>query len=126
METTVKYRGQEEDEIAHLLVGRKVTKVEEDKILLDDGTQLQFRGNEGCGGCTSGWYELKELHEVDNIITRVEVISDRAKHYDDVEVDEHYEIFVYAENQKLTLARFEGSDGNGYYGTGFTIHVQRP
>ena len=36
----------------------------------------------------------------------------------------YYSIYVYAEQPQL-LAEFEGSDGNGYYGTGFTITVSK-
>lgn len=28
--------------------------------------------------------------------------------------------------QKVNLAAFSGTDGNGYYGTGFSIHVKAP
>lgn len=37
-----------------------------------------------------------------------------------------YKIFVFADNQQINLATFEGTDGNGYYGTGYCIEVFDP
>jgi hypothetical protein len=31
-----------------------------------------------------------------------------------------------ADNEQINVATFEGSDGNGYYGTGFSITVLKP
>lgn len=63
-----------------------------------------------------------ELNECDNVITNVEFVCD------DDAVDEYdgtsYKIFVYAENQKLKLLQVDGDDGNGYYGTGYSIIVK--
>lgn len=112
------------EEIQALLVGRKVTKIDESTLLLDDGSVLQLEGNDGCGGCASGWYELTELNECDNIITQVELVSELGNYSENV--DQVYSIFVYADARKINLARFEGTDGNEYYGTGFTIHVTLP
>lgn len=36
----------------------------------------------------------------------------------------HYSIFVFSENTKINLMRFDGSDGNGYYGTGYRLLVR--
>ena len=43
-----------------LIRGRYVTSIEGGIITLDDGTELHIYGNEGCGGCSSGWYWLEE------------------------------------------------------------------
>lgn len=107
------------EEIEAVLVGHRVTQVGEDVLELDDGTQLQFLGNSGCGGCSSGWYNLCELADVDNIITRVE-LDNRP---DDEVGAGIYSIFVFAAHQKINLATFVGSDGNGCYGTGYEIRV---
>ena len=70
------------------------------------------------------------LNSADNAITAVEF--DYAPHSDDDDdIDDeagsgYYRIFVYAENQKINLMQFDGTDGNGYYGTGFEILVRRP
>lgn len=113
----------DEAAITELLMGRKVTKVNEDTLLLDDGTLLRLFGNDGCGGCTNGYYELQALNGCDNIITRVELVNDPDD--DGRSADGTFEIFVYAGEERINLVRFEGSDGNGYYGTGYTIRVAK-
>lgn len=110
--------------ITELLVGHKVTKVADDKLTLDDGTVLTIYPNEGCGGCTSGDYGITELNGCDNIITSVSVTSEDKKA--DYEIETIYRIFVYAENKQINLLTVEGTDGNGYYGTGYAINVLRP
>lgn len=115
----------EKQKISELFVGRTVAKVDEDRLRLDDGTELRIVANEGCGGCSSGWYELKALNGCENVITRAEVV-DAKKDPKNEYGDEHiYTLFVYADNQKINLATIEGYDGNGYYGTGFEIVVKK-
>jgi hypothetical protein len=122
-------------EISEALVGRKIVHAEmggtypaqgyrhpEGMLVLDDGTKLYLTGNEGCGGCSSGWYELERVGTVDNVITDVTI-------FENPDDDDHdtgagvYSIFVFAENQMIEVANFQGSDGNGYYGTGFNVTV---
>lgn len=111
-------------EITNLLLWKSVKKISDNELELSDGTKLKLRGNEGCGGCSSGWYELTELNEVPNAITAVM--------FEDAPLNDYYEhggcyrIFVYAENKIIKLAEFDGSDGNGYYGTGYWIDVEMP
>lgn len=127
------------ESLSDVLVGRKIVHAEiggdnypqvgyyqraEGALVLDDGTKLYLAGNEGCGGCSSGWYELEHVATVDNVITRVRVVEDPDN--DDREyTGGKYEIFVYADNEKVNIATFKGSDGNGYYGSGFTFEVVR-
>lgn len=112
------------DEITALLVGRKVDKVNDDTLLLDDGTLLRLVGHDGRCSCSAGCYDLTELNGCDNIITKVEFEDDPGGDgYD--HRDGSYKIFVYAENQRINLATFEGTDGNGYYGTGYSITVSK-
>lgn len=113
------------DAISRLLVGHAVTKVAEDHLLLDDGTVLKLFGNDGGCACSSGCYDLTELNGVDNVITSVEI---EANPDDDgsAAYEGTYRIFVFADNQKINLATFVGTDGNGYYGTGFHILIRRP
>jgi hypothetical protein len=113
------------EEISALLVGRKVTKVSGDTLLLDNGVVLVLTGNDGGCSCGAGDYELVELNGIDNIITRVELVNDPDGE-DHPDGGGTYQIFVFADNEKVNLARFEGSDGNGYYGTGYTIEVKPP
>ena len=127
-------------EITNLLMGRKVTKVDGEHIQLDDGTVIKAIGHDGGCACSAGCYDLSVLNGVDNIITRVEFDYHPASDYDpydgpndakrcDPEQADwtgHYRVFVYADNQQINLMQFDGSDGNGYYGTGFEILVRPP
>lgn len=107
-----------------LLIGRKVTKVADDQLLLDNGVRLRLVGNNGGCSCGAGDYKLTELNGLDNIITAAVVVSNPSG--DGLYGFGTYRIFVYAENQQVNLATFVGDDGNGYYGTGFEIHVTWP
>jgi hypothetical protein len=108
--------------IGALLLGHTIIKVSESELQLDDGTVLQLEGNEGGCACNAGDYELRELNGCDNVITNVELVNSPCG--DGQDGDGTYRIFVYADNRKINLATFEGSDGNGYYGTGYTIEVR--
>lgn len=124
---------EDEKEIADLLVGRTVTKVDGAHLLLDNGTVIKALGHDGGCSCSAGCYDLTILNGVDNIITRVEFdyqpagdggYSERGADPDD-EWTGWYRIFVYADNQQINLMQVEGSDGNGYYGTGYELLVRR-
>lgn len=117
------YDEDQKDEIRALLVGHKVTKVADDRLLLDDGRVLRFEGHEGGCSCGAGDYDLTRLNGVDNVITDVHFIDDPAG--DDLpdRASGTYRIYVYAAAEWINLATFEGSDGNGYYGTGYSIQV---
>lgn len=125
-----------QEDIAALLFGRRVEKVDGEHLLLDDGTLIKAIGHDGGCGCDAGCYDLSVLSGVDNAITSVEFdyrpASDdedpvRSGHPDDPvsPYEGYYRIFVYAENEKINLMQFDGSDGNGYYGTGFEILVRK-
>lgn len=112
-----------EKEITELLMYRKVIKIENGTLYLDNGVELEIVANSGCGGCSAGWYEVTELNGCDNAITNVEFVCEDIndpKSYDDTS----YKIFVYAEDKKIKLLQVDGSDGNGYYGTGYSIVVK--
>jgi len=112
------------DDISNLLLGRTVTKVDESTLLLDNGITLELQGHEGGCSCGAGDYDLVALSGVDNVITKVEFNNSPAGDYFAGAGAGVYEIFVFADNQRINLARFEGSDGNGYYGTGYYITVR--
>lgn len=140
-----------EDRLRSLLFGRKVVHVEvRDErpdsytsgptgyLTLDDGTLLKTWGNDGGCACSAGCYPLTTLNTVDNAITNVEVEEQadgdgvempcrtcgKAYCYEGGHDNEgYYRIFVVAEDQRHLLASFEGSDGNGYYGTGWWLTV---
>ena len=112
----------DEKEIRELLVGRKV-KVDGDNLILDNGIVWEVIANEGCGGCSSGWYSITKLNEVDNAITNVEFDCDGDVANEDD--DTSYKIFVFCEDTRIKLLQVDGSDGNGYYGTGYTLIVKQ-
>ena len=111
-------------EIEELLLGHKVVSYEADNLLvLDNGVVLQINPNIGCGGCESGNYYLEHISSVNNAITNVEFVEE----YDDDEYQcKHYRIFVIANGMTTELLDVYGTDGNGYYGTGYTIDVYIP
>lgn len=79
-------------------------------------------GNEGCGGCESGGYELTHLaFPNENIITNVKVVTGETDD-DDVWTTAYF-LFVFYENEQINFATLEGTDGNGCYGSGFWVEV---
>jgi hypothetical protein len=129
-------REDDKRDITDLLMGHKVTKVDGEHLLLDNGTVIKAIGNEGGCSCGAGDYDLAVLNGVDNIITKVEFdYAPAGDGYDpepDFDAEEewapapegYYRIFVFTDNQRVNLMQVDGSDGNGYYGTGFEILVR--
>lgn len=113
---------QNETEIEELLLGHKVTADDYDKLILDNGVVLQINPNIGCGGCESGNYYLQHISSVNNAITNVKFVEE----FEDDFYYEHYKIFVIADGMTTELLDVYGTDGNGYYGTGYTIDVYIP
>ncbi|TDE03435.1 DUF7448 domain-containing protein [Jiangella asiatica] len=137
----IRLNEENQDEITQLLLWRKVTKVDGEHLLLNDGTVIKAIGHEGGCACSAGDYDLSVLNGVDNVITRVafdycptgddegwgdESTAAQRCEYEAREdrYEGHYRIFVFAENQRINLMQFDGSDGNGYYGTGFELLVR--
>lgn len=85
------------------------------EITLDDGVELIAMGNEGCGGCSNGWYFLTHVETCDNAIMGVEVLNEQ---------EERYSIFVMTEDKRINMLTYKGYD-NGYYGVGFYLEVIR-
>lgn len=112
----------DENAIRELLMFRKIVKAKNDTLYLDNGIELEVCPNSGCGGCSSGWYDIVELNDCDNAITNVEFCCDEDTN-DDYD-DTSYKIFVFAENKKIKILQVDGSDGNGYYGSGYSIIVK--
>lgn len=113
---------QNEKEIEELLLGHKVTVDDCGNLVLDNGVVLQINPNIGCGGCESGNYYLEHISSVNNAITNVEFVEE----FEDDCYYEHYKIFVIADGMTTELLDVYGTDGNGYYGTGYTIDVYMP
>ncbi len=119
--TDTHYNEDDKAQIEGLLIGHTLVKVSDDTLILDDGRRLKFVGHDGGCACSAGCYDLTELNGVDNIITNVEFVDSPSG--DGLDGEGHYKIFVFADNRKINLATFEGSDGNGYYGTGYVIRL---
>lgn len=113
------------DAIQALLLGRRVAKVSDHELRLDNGVVLVLPDTDGGCSCGSGDYALTTLNGVDNVITSVEFVDDPAGDGYDPKATGKYSIFVFADNQRVNLATWEGNDGNGYYGTGYRIIVRR-
>lgn len=111
----------EEKKIEELLLYRKIIKAKNNTLYLDNGVELQVEANEGCGGCSAGWYEIVELNNCENAITNVEFVVDNDTKYDYDETS--YKIFVLAADKRIKILQVDGDDGNGYYGTGYSIIV---
>jgi hypothetical protein len=141
-----------EARLKELLVGKKITEVRMTDdgppeqysvgptgyLTLSDDSTLTVWGNDGGCACNAGCYPLAELNTCDNLIMNVEVEEERGSDHvpcrtcgeDYCYEDGHFtgdqgyfRIFIFAENQRINLASFEGSDGNGYYGTGWWLRV---
>lgn len=105
-----------------LLRGRYITSIDNGTITLDDGTELDIHGNEGCGGCESGWYWLENVYKQGS--QRARIMSAYVAYGEDGEdAPSVYTLFVMVDGNptQLPLATVRGDNGNGYYGTGFTL-----
>jgi len=141
MTNPITYTEGDTEKIAKLFIGHKIVKAEqgtfpipgaedryirnaEGRLTLDDGTELYLTGNDGGCACSAGCYPLAEVATVDNVITSAHVNADPDG--DDDRGAGVYQIFVFADAKAINAATFKGSDGNGYYGTGFSLTVVSP
>lgn len=108
-----------------LLVGHRIVKaveVADDAILtLDNGTRIKVRANEGCGGCSNGWYSVTHVAEVDNIITGVRCEVEPVGEASIYSEEYVYRVFVVTAAEEIEAVTVEGDDGNGYYGSGYSL-----
>lgn len=109
--------------IGHRIISAEQFNEMDGALTLDDGTVIEVRANEGCGGCSAGWYNITNLTAADNVITAVRTSETSDDKWSE---DWKYEVFVYAENQEINVLTVDGSDGNGYYGSGYTLNVRVP
>ena len=110
----------DEKDIAKLLIGRRVVAVDGCDMTLDNGLILTVIPNSGCC-CGSGEYDIDYLNTVNNAITDVSVDEDRDENDYDRTI---YTVYVIANGIKTPLIGVSGTDGNGYYGTGFKIECK--
>lgn len=110
------------EELADLLIeliGVRITSINEELIVLEDGTSIEIEINEGCEGCSNGWSELSIAKSAnpDAAIMNVEYVEDR-KSYD------KFKIFIYLANNETIELDGDDGVGNGYYGSGFWVTVK--
>lgn len=111
-----------------VLLGRRIVKAElrgdDALITLDNGVRVKVDSNDGCGGCTSGWYEVTHVATVDNVITAVRTeVEDTTRDRDYAEEAYRYSLFVFTGDDKINALTVDGDDGNGYYGSGYSIRI---
>lgn len=124
--TTI-YTDEYQDEVRQLLVGRSIVSVDPitNTLVLDNGKVLTFGGNEGCGGCTNGFYTIDYLNECPvNAIMAVDFTCD----FNDTtpgtyDTTETLKVFVLAEDTRILMLEASGDEGNGYYGRGWWVEV---
>lgn len=112
-------------EITELLLGRKVIAVlGNDTLVLDTGMEIEVVPNSGCSGCASGGYGIDYINSCEAVITSVRLSDeDGDPHGEDAHI---YKIHVLAANKEQVLLSVSGDDGNGCYGTGYTLNVKIP
>jgi hypothetical protein len=137
------YDQNDADETAALLVGRRIVAAEmgvfkrpdvrtwssdpaTGKLTLDDGTEILVVPHEGGCACSAGDYALTALATVDNVITSVRLAVEDADRDQWGEGDQSYRIYVVADAVEVNAVQIDGSDGNGYYGTGYQLIVVKP
>lgn len=126
----------DEQRTRDLLVGRRIVKAERGewkqdrwyypatgKLTLDDGTVIYVRPNIGGCSCGAGDYELEHLATVENAITDVRLVTEQNGSYEE---SKSYRIYVIADAVEINAVQIDGDDGNGYYGTGYTLFVVPP
>lgn len=119
--TAHKLTSNDEDGIRSLFVGRSIVTAEDGVLTLDDGTQVELRGNDGSWGSSSGNYRVDQMLAHPHVITGVALANIR-----EGESQRNYKIFVYSDSLFTEVASFRGDDGNGWYGTGYTLEVVLP
>lgn len=119
--------GEDIAEVKKLLLYRKIVEAHQindriGELVLDNGTVLRVIANDGQSEhCDDGYWYLDALNTCDNVITNVELIHDTKQNG-----DEDLQIFVYAEDTRIKAIDVYGDEGNGYYGRGFVIIVEKP
>lgn len=118
----------------NFLIGKSIIKVEEKQVKDDineevdgyvltckDGTIIEIATNEGCGGCSNGWSnfkDIKKLEENNNVITNIEV------KYNSKLWEDEFIMYVYYDDNSINILNGDDGYGNGYYGGGFYISIK--
>ena len=118
--------------LKELLVGRRIVAVKDEGydnsgLVLDNGVTLYVVPNEGCGGCTAGWWWIERIDKADSAITDVRW-DEKTFNYDEnheEDCDIRVKIFVYTESdiEAKEILTLEGYEDNGFYGEGFELFL---
>lgn len=116
---------------SEFLVGRRIHEIGTRRgslvfLVLDDGTRVDLEGISAC--CAN--YRASEVatEPFDGVIMSVltTVNDDAGLETAPDDRPRIFRLFVYGQDgTQQQIARFDGSDGTGYYGTGFTVTVSR-
>ncbi|HER4643592.1 TPA: hypothetical protein VKO08_001879, partial [Streptococcus pyogenes NGAS508] len=88
------------------LVGKRLKSIDDEKIVLADGTVIKIELNEGCGGCGNGWSELNITTENPNLESAVMGVEYTEKYS---EWDDEFKIFVYmTDNSVIEIYGYDG------------------
>lgn len=134
MNNTSNFQHDDTNELKELFLGRKVINISEDNmghavLALDNGAIATVIPNQG-SCCSNGDYFLTSIKEFDHVITNVKVES--VERYESPNdngwgdgMDHRYSLYFYSAGISAgdNAVVITGSDGNGYYGTGFEIKV---
>lgn len=112
----------EPEDIAKVLIGRRVVRIDEDAatLTLDNGTKVVLED----GGDCCAWFSaaIKEIDLDDNLVTgyRVEDIITE----DEGDGEFKYVMHVLSNNKNLADITIEGYPGSGYYGSSINMIVK--
>lgn len=113
------------------------------ELICNDNTKIIVEENAGCGGCGNGWssIDLKCLENNHNVITNVVTEyeydiykrnKEKFEQYDmwTFDEDDRFKIFIYYEDSSYNdksreVIQGEDGYGNGYYGGGFYITIDK-
>lgn len=122
------YCEQDEAEIKKLLEGRRIIRadVTDYTLVLDNGTRIRVDPNEGCPGCSSGNYDITIFDECESVITSVRTAVEEHREDESWDFLTRYQIWVLVADREFPILEVSGTDGNGYYGTGYRLYVTVP
>lgn len=113
--------------IKDVVCGQSIVEIQENSdtqltLILSNGVKLIAKSNEGCGGCSNGWFfydDVLTLGTDGNVITNVSVDCN----YDEDSESGNFTLNIFSMDKRILSTRFSGVD-NGYYGVGISLTVK--
>ena len=109
------------EDFAKALVGQRISEIQQDRIILADGTELVIEDGGDCCAFFEGWFE-QVGDPTDAAITSVTTTGE--KELDDYNMDVNFTVHIYAAHRLIANATVEGNAGSGYYGSSITLVVR--